>query len=115
MLHKFRVQYILIDFSDNGFLVFPSVSFSILLKKKRKKSVLAVATSGYYSVAQLWCCLMYDGDARTWEVATKDPPMIHINNRKKAKAKHLRQHRGALQTTEKISLNNYYYVYSPCN
>lgn len=22
MLHKFRVQYILIDFSDNGFLVF---------------------------------------------------------------------------------------------
>lgn len=27
MLHKFRVQYILIDFSDNGFLVFQYILF----------------------------------------------------------------------------------------
>lgn len=35
MLHKFRVQYILIDFSDNGFLVFSIFSLRFLPLKER--------------------------------------------------------------------------------
>lgn len=55
MLHKFRVQYILIDFSDNGFLV-SQFRFPSILKKTLAE--YSVPTSGYYGVAQLRCCLM---------------------------------------------------------
>lgn len=52
MLHKFRVQYILIDFSDNGFLV---VRFVFHLNKTSRSR-----KSGYYDLAQRWCCLMWE-------------------------------------------------------
>lgn len=47
MLHKFRVQYILIDFSDNGFLVSPFNENRIVFT--------ALSPSGYYESR---CCLM---------------------------------------------------------
>lgn len=57
MLHKFRVQYILIDFSDNGFLV---VRFVFHLNKASR-----ARKSGNYGVAQRWCCLICRGES--WE------------------------------------------------
>lgn len=42
MLHKFRVQYILIDFSDNGFHVFQSI-FRFVFNLNEHRLLLALA------------------------------------------------------------------------
>lgn len=109
MLHKFRVQYILIDFSDNGFLVvripfWKSVLAALCGNNKRilRRGAIVVLSDVWLAVCNI----------RTWEESERIQILLcnactYIINHRKAKAKHLRQHRKT-----KISLNNYYYVYS---
>ena len=65
MLHKFRVQYILIDFSDNGFLVFQCILFRFSISK----SVFALWPAKLSS--QLFRVVLSDGlmchGQMTWE------------------------------------------------
>lgn len=145
MLHKFRVQYILIDFSDNGFLVsqfrFPSIlkkDFGwIFCANKRilQRSAICGVVWWFYGVLLSWNLRTWENNGRRDHSGTRRKMIICGNTKERSELRSTffflklfqlwSKKEGFVEVKPKVTKciswtipihdDYYYYVYTSCN